>query len=135
MNQLGGKIKDIDTHESISLVKVISEENILFSSVVIDTPETCKYLQIGSNVSILFKETEVSISKEEVQKISIQNRIPCTIKSILGGAIFTKIELQCGTHEITSIITTNSSKDLKLSINDNVIALIKTNEISLSYHD
>ena len=134
MNTLNGNITAIQSHEGISLVKVKSNDTI-FTSIVLDTPETASYLEIGHSVKIIFKETEVIISKDFKPNISIQNRLQCTIESIKKGLLLSQINLAFGESIIESIITTNACEQLQLEKNDTVLALIKTNEVSLSPND
>ena len=134
MNILNGNITTIQSHEGISLVKVESNDTI-FTSIVLDTPETASYLETGHLVKIIFKETEVIISKDLKPNISIQNRLDCTIESIKKGILLSQINLTFGKMTLKSIITTKACEQLQLEKNDTVIALIKTNEISLSPND
>jgi molybdate transport system regulatory protein len=134
MNTLNGNITTIQSHEGISLVKVKSNDTI-FTSIVLDTPETAYYLEIGHSVKIIFKETEVIISKDSNPNISIQNRLECTIESIKKGVLLSQINLNFGETIIESIITTNACEQLQLEKNATVMALIKTNEVSLSPND
>jgi len=134
MNTLSGNIVTIQTYLALSLVKV-AVKDIVFTSIVIDTPETSDYLKIGANVKLYFKETEVSISKDAQLIISIQNKIVCTITAIKQGNLLSQINLSFGGLEIKSIITSESCNKLNLKENESILALIKTNEISLSPHD
>jgi molybdate transport system regulatory protein len=134
MNTLTGTITAIQSHDNLSLVKVLSN-GASFTSIVLDTPETTDYLSIGNNIQLLFKETEVIIAKNFDINISVQNRIPCSIQSIITGVILSQVNLSFGETMIRSIITTNAVKQLGLKENDTVLALIKTNEVSLSPHD
>src|SRR6187551_1909894 len=134
MNTLDGNITTIQSHEGISLVKVQSN-NTVFTSIVLDTPETASYLQTGHSVKIIFKETEVIISKDFAPNISIQNRLNCTIESIKKGVLLSQINLKFAETIIESIITTNACEQLQLEKNDTVLALVKTNEVSLSPND
>jgi molybdopterin-binding protein len=134
MNTLNGNITAIKSHEGISLLKVESN-NTIFTSIVLDTPETASYLEKGQTIKIIFKETEVIISKDFKPNISIQNRLQCTIESIKKGVLLSQINLVFGESIIESIITTNACEQLQLEKNDTVLALIKTNEVSLSPND
>ena len=134
MNILSGNITSIHGSESLSLVK-IKVGGIIFTSIIIDTPESDVYFKIGNAVKIYFKETEVIIAKNESFNISIQNKIPCTIISMKLGEILTELHLRFGEFNIKSLITTNALKTLNLKNGDAVLALIKTNEISLSPND
>lgn len=134
MNVLKGIIAEIQSHEGISLVKVKSNTNI-FSSIVLDTPNTADYLQENKAVKIIFKETEVIISKDLNPSISVQNQIACRIENIKKGVILSQLTLSIGEEKIQSIITSNACEQLDLKENQNVMALIKTNEVSLAAND
>lgn len=134
MNRLSGTISDIQTSDALSLVKIAIAE-LIFSTVVIDNPDTSAYLRIGHPVLVFFKETEVIIATAEASTISIQNRIPCEVASLHVGKLLCGITLKFGTNTIKSIITANASKQLQLNVNDRVWALVKTNEISIAPND
>lgn len=134
MNILTGDIISIIGSESLSLIK-ISVGSTTFTSIIINTPESEIYFKIGNTVNVYFKETEVIIAKNESLNISIQNKIPCTIISMKLGEILTELHLSFGAFTIKSLITTNACKTLNLKDGDLVLALIKTNEISLSPND
>ncbi len=130
MNKLYGKISKIISHEGISLVNIETDQAVL-GTVLIDTPESCTYLEIGKKITVAFKETEVAIGLKNIGTISMANQIPCKIEKITEGKILSKISLTCKGAKISSIITSNSSKRLNLNNGLEVIALVKANEISL----
>lgn len=131
MNKLTGTINSMQTSNTLSLVKVSVDKNI-FTSIVIDTPETLSYLTVGNTINLFFKETEVIIAKKSELNISIQNKFLCKINHINNGEILSEISLEYGNNTIKSIITSIACKQLNLQVNDVVMALVKTNEISLS---
>ena len=131
MNKLRGIISEIETAEQLSLVGV-EVEGLIFSSVVISGGELADYLQVGKEVYLVFKETEVSIGKELSGGLSIRNRFPVQIREIKEGKILTQLTLDFRGHTIQSIITTRSARTLGLQIGDNIEGLVKTNEITLS---
>jgi molybdate transport system regulatory protein len=135
MNQLNGVITIIQSHEGLSLVKVKTSNDILFTSLVLEDNQTLDWLVVGKSVKLLFKEIEVLISRNADLNISVQNRLPCIIQSLKIGQILTQVNLLFNGIHISSIITTNACKQLNLEENDQVIALIKTNEISLTTDD
>ena len=130
MNKLKAKITHIETSEQISLVDLEVKDDS-FSCLVIETPETAPYLEVGKQVFILFKETEVSIGKNLSGGISLRNRIKSIIKVIEKGNVLTKIILNYKGIEIASIITTRSANSLDLKEGDEVVGLIKANEVSI----
>lgn len=134
MNILKGNIINIQGSESLSLVK-IAVGSTFFTAIVIDTPESETYFKIGNTVNVYFKETEVIIAKNELLNISIPNKILCQINFMKQGKILTELHLGFEEFNIKSLITTNACKTLNLKNGDAVLALIKTNEISLSPND
>ncbi|WJS93282.1 TOBE domain-containing protein [Flavobacterium johnsoniae] len=134
MNILKGNISEIQSYEGISLVKV-KFHDFIFSSIVLDTPDSAEYLKESQAVKIIFKETEVIISKDLNPQTSVQNQIPCIVKSVKKGILLSQINLIADQQNIQSIITSNACEQLNLKENDSVIALIKTNEVSLSADD
>lgn len=135
MNRLKGTIKDIQSHEGLSLVKAEVSNNFNFTSLIIEDTEKGDWLTPGKKVTLNFKEIEVMISKNADLNISAQNCLPCKIKSVKTGVILCQLELLFGETIITSIITANACKQLNLQENDLVTALVKTNEISISPYD
>ena len=157
MNVLEGEITTIITEEDLSLVK-INVGGHLFTSIVIDTPATSPYLKQGNPVRLLFKETEVIIARIAPIAISIQNKMECSIIKITTGKILCQLDLlfrpgQTGPASrqsfdltptpgqpgagwsIRSLITRNACEQLQLQENDTILAMVKTNEVSLSAYD
>ena len=132
MNSLLGNIIQIKTEGSLSLVQ-LKVQNCVLTSIVIDTPETSDYLEIGNQVKVLFKETEVILAKNISGTISLQNKIECIVHSFEKGELLCKIVLIFGAFKITSVITRNAFDQLIIQENDEITAMIKTNEISLSH--
>ena len=128
MNKLQGKIMNIESSEHISIVD-IDVEGDLFSTVIIETPETTDYLRIGKEVFMLFKETEVSIGKALSGNLSLRNRLKSKIKTIEKGTVLTKITLDYKGKDIISVITTRSTNKLDLKVGDEVQGLVKANEV------
>ena len=130
MNRLKGKIINIESSESISLVEVKTDIGNI-CAVVVETPETAEYLKVNNSIYVLFKETEVSVGKELSGMISLRNRFNCIVYEIQIGKVLTRLILKCGGNLIKSVITTRSAKNMKIKKGDTVIALVKTNEVSL----
>ncbi|HSD06587.1 TOBE domain-containing protein, partial [Flavobacterium sp.] len=84
-------------------------------------------------IKVLFKETEVILAKEISGKISLQNKIDCSVHSFEKGNLLCKIILAFGNYKIVSVITRNAFDQLEIQENDLITAMIKTNEISLSH--
>ena len=130
MNKLPGKIIRIESSEHMSLVD-IDVLGAIFCSVVLETPQTAAYLKVGTAITILFKETEVSIAKNLTGQISLRNRFHGIIHSIESSNILAKVILNYKNTQIISIITKRSVDKLALKKGDEVEWLVKTNEVSL----
>ncbi len=130
MNKFSGKIIHIESSEHMSLVDIDVSGDV-FCSVVIETPQTAAYLKVGTAISILFKETEVSIAKNLSGQISLRNRFYGIIHHMECSDILAKIILSYKDTQVVSIITSRSAEKLALKKGDRIEWLVKTNEISL----
>lgn len=132
MNKITGNIVDIRSHGNLSIVHVKLDDDTVFSSIVIDTPDTLDYLQIGNKICLIFKETEVILTKDPVAKLSLQNKISGTIKSIHKGKLISKITIDSVCGIINAIINTKALEELDLHVRDSIIAMVNQNEVMIS---
>jgi len=130
VNKLIGKIILIESSQHMSMVDIDVEGDV-FSSIVLETPATAPYLKQGNSITLLFKETEVSIGKNLTGLISLRNRFKATIRRIEKSDILSKVFLSYKNKEMISIISTRSAQKLGLADGDEVEWLVKTNEVSL----
>jgi len=131
MNTLRGTISSIETTGNLSLVKV-QVGNTKLTSIIIETPESATYLFEGNELNVLFKETEVVIGKGKEIPISLQNRLTCKVQDVEIGGLLGKLTLQHSEGIVRSVITANAIRQLDVKVGDEVVALIKTNEVMLS---
>jgi len=131
MNNLKGKIESFQSEGDLSIVKIGVAENTL-SAIVIENPETSKYLEIGKEVNVYFKETEVIIAKNISYEISLENRIPCTVGNVKKGKLLSNVELLLGSEKMNSVISTEAFCSLEIKEGDEVTAMIKMNEIMIA---
>ena len=131
MNSLPGKIIGVTTEGNLSLVEV-RVQGLAFKSIVVENPETANYLKTGHQVNILFKETEVIIGAPSTDQVSLQNRMLCQILKVNKGKLLSELQLSFGKLPIRAIITSNAVTQLNLEVGNEVLALVKTNEIMLS---
>jgi len=131
MNIFKGKIEAVNVNGELSII-TIKVKSISFTAIVIDTPVTAPYLKLGNPIKVIFKETEVIIGIGSVEGISLRNKLFGKVLSIESDNLLSKLIIQAKIGEITSIITSNSVKRLKIKIGTEVCAMIKTNELLLS---
>ncbi len=132
MNRLSGKILEIQSHEELSLVRVAVGYSLM-STIVVDRPETLPALKIDVEVKVLLKETEIVIGRLGTEGISLRNQLPSTIMEIRKGELLSRIFLRHQGATLVSIITSASVEELDLCPEMEVLAMIKTKEIILSY--
>ena len=130
MNKLKGKIVDIQSSENISIVFVDVDGDV-FSSIVLEGEKGPTSYKIKDSVTLLFKETEVGLAKDLTGMISLRNRFKATIKKIDKGPILAKITLTYKNHLIESIISAQSTAQMKLKEKEEVEWLVKTNEVTV----
>ena len=130
MNKITGQIAAIECNRHMSLVDVAVGDDI-FTVTLLETSETAAYLKVGSNVSLLFKETEVALAKNLSGLISLRNRFSVTVVNIKRGDILSAVELDYAGTLLVSVITTRAVDRLQLAIGDQAEALVKANEIAL----
>jgi len=131
MNILKGYIESIKVNGDLSIVKV-NVAGLLFSTIVIDTPETASFLKVKNEVKIIFKETEVIIGVGDMSGISLRNKMVGTVTRIDADILLSKLTMKTKIGEISSLITSNAVKQLKIELGMEVTAMVKTNEIILS---
>ena len=131
MNRLKGKIEAINSHDELLLIELKVLEAKM-KAIIIGKPNDYSYLEIGNEITVIFKETEVVISNDNALNISLQNKLTCTITSIEKGVLLSQVNLDFNGIKLSSIITTNSVENLNLKNEDTVTALVKTNEIIIS---
>lgn len=116
----------------MSLVDLAVGNDVL-SATLLETPEQVDYLQVGKQVILLFKETEVSLAKNLTGLISLRNRLQAKVKHIERGEILSAVTLDYQSYSLVSVITTRGMDRLQLEVGDQVDALIKANEVVLSH--
>lgn len=131
MNRLPGRIASIESEGSIALVDVLVGTHV-YSATLIGAQEIIAAWQLNTPVTLLFKETEVSLAKNLAGLISMRNRLPGKITAIVRGRILTRVTLDVQSCAIHALITTRSCDLLQLAIGDFVEGLVKANEMSLS---
>ena len=130
MNKLSGQILKQTKVDDLCLLE-IDLGSTVFKSIVIEENKVSTY-QVGENVELFFKETEVVLTKDLTISISLQNRLEGVVESINKGELLSVVKIKYNHQIITSIITTSSLNRLGVNEKDEVLALIKTNEIMIS---
>ena len=131
MNKLSGHISEVKVNGALSQVTVAISETSHLKVIVIENPETASYLRIDNPVSVIFKETEVVLAKND-QKLSLLNKIKGEVRLIKRGVLLSEVGLNTEAGTVHAIISTEALDELDLKISEKVTALVKQNEIMLA---
>jgi molybdopterin-binding protein len=67
-----------------------------------------------------------------IQSINARNQFRGTVKEIILGPVVSEVDVETPYGIVTSVITTRSVKDLDLKLGDDVLALVKSTEVSIA---
>lgn len=131
-NQLRGTITDVTVGEAMATVKVrLSGGQDLTAAITVDAVKELG-LSVGGAVTALVKSTDVAVATNDVEGLSIRNRLPGTVTGIATGAAMATVKISVEGGELTAAITTESAAELGLKQDSTVTALIKSTEVSLA---
>lgn len=130
MNLLTGTITKIIAAEDIFLLD-INCQGISVSCIHFDRGFAMQQLSLGSRVKVSFKEIATSLASAGPFHISIPNRIPGSIVSLVSNTILTRVRLQAQGQIITAQILKRSAEELKLEVGLEAIALVKATDVTL----
>jgi len=127
MSIIKAKIVDIQNIDNLHIVKF----DFFTQSLSMMSLELNNNIQIGANVLLKVKATSIAIAKNFSGELSYSNKLSSKIIDIQNGKLLTTIKLQTNDTVLESIITKDSSLRMSLEVGDEVVALIKANEISI----
>jgi molybdopterin-binding protein len=67
-----------------------------------------------------------------IQAINVRNQFRGKIKEIIRGDVVSEVDVQTASGLVTSVITTRSVDDLGLKVGTEVVALVKSTEVSIA---
>lgn len=127
MNHIQAIIKCIDRQETLCFLE-LEASGIVLGMLLFDLDAS---FSAGCHVTVLFKETEVSLVKNFSGETSILNCFSALIKEIRQGSILADIRLECPAGTVTSIITMKALERMQLLENESVTIMIKASQLSL----
>ncbi|MBU0632419.1 TOBE domain-containing protein [bacterium] len=128
MNLIEAVITDIKKYEGISAVS-FDASGLHVSMVALELDSK---LQIGTKVRLKVKATNIALAKAIGSQISIANQLDTVVDEILNGEILCSIKLLLNDTPLESIITQRSALAMNIKKGDKIIALIKSNDISIA---
>lgn len=121
------RVKDIKTIDSLNIVE-FDFNNITLKMMSL---ELHKEVKLESKVKLFVKPSNVIISKNYIEDISLSNQTLAKIVAIENGELLSSISLEIGDTTFESIITKESSKRLHLQEGNIVNILIKASDLSI----
>ena len=121
------RVKDIKTIDSLNIVE-FDFNNITLKMMSL---ELHKEVKLESKVKLLVKPSNVIISKNYIEDISLSNQTLAKIVAIENGELLSSISLKIGDTTFESIITKESSKRLHLQEGNIINILIKASDLSI----
>ena len=67
-----------------------------------------------------------------IQAINVRNQFKGSIKEIIRGDVLSEVDVQTPWGIVTSVITTRSVDELQLKPGSEVVALVKSTEVSIA---
>ena len=121
------RVKDIKTKDNLNIVE-FDFNNITLKMMSL---ELHKEVKLESKVKLLVKPSNVIISKNYIEDISLSNQALAKIVAIENGELLSSLSLQINDTFIESIITKESSQRLDLQKGDIINILIKASDLSI----
>jgi molybdate transport system regulatory protein len=131
MNRFFGTVSDLESEGEFSLVG-IDVAGMRLASIVLETAASSAYLAPGNPVTVLFKESEVSLGVGPEPRVSIRNRLPCEVVTVTEGGILAHVVLACAGSRMHSIISARAAREMGLGPGMPVYALIKATDVALA---
>lgn len=127
MNQLTAVVKAIDVTDVVTYIHLSVGETAI-SVINTKTPE---WLSVGDEVNCTFQEVSVSVSKECPGKVSIENRLPATLKEMRQGASLCELTFESDVGEVVALITSRACDQLGLEKGCSATMLLRGIDITL----
>jgi molybdopterin-binding protein len=67
-----------------------------------------------------------------IQAINVRNQFRGKVREIIRGSVVSEVDVETPFGIVTSVITTRSIDELELRVGSEVVALVKSTEVSLA---
>ncbi|WP_345991146.1 TOBE domain-containing protein [Sulfurimonas sp. HSL-1716] len=128
MNMIDAAVTDIKKHENISAV-YFDANGVKLSMVALELDPA---IGPGIKVKLKVKATNIALSKGLNSQTSIANQLKTVVQDVVHGQILCSVKLDMQGVILESIITQNSASAMGIKAGDELIALIKSNDVSIA---
>jgi molybdopterin-binding protein len=127
MNQFSATVTKIEHIENLHIVSfAFGKQSIKMVSL-----ELNHSLQVDSQVKLGIKSTNIAIAKNLTGRISILNQLNAKVVQVNNGELLSSIGLEIEEVFLESLISLESSLEMELNVEDEVLVLFKGSEISI----
>lgn len=128
MSYIAATVENIKSLDSLHVVEFRHKENQLFMMSL----QLHDEVQKATKVKLLIKPMHIAIGKSMQGLLSYSNQLKTTITSIQEGELLCSVKLDYFGTTLESIITQKSSQQMNLKVGEEVLALIKASDLSIS---
>ena len=125
MSQIIATIKNIRNVDSLNIV----EFGFYNHTLKMVSLNLSKQISINKKVKLSIKPTNILIAKKFEGEISISNQLKAKIVKVENGELLSSILLKVEDTILESIITVDSSKNMNLVEDEEVLILIKASDV------
>lgn len=125
MSQIIATIKNIRNVDSLNIV----EFGFYNHTLKMVSLNLSKQISINKKVQLSIKPTNILIAKNLQGEISISNQLKAKIAKVENGELLSSILLKVENTILESIITVDSSKNMNLVEDEEVLILIKASDL------
>jgi molybdate transport system regulatory protein len=130
MNRIAGTIVSRESGAAIARITVMLGPSTITAVLLEDASSLPPD---GSPVTVFFKESETALALGAIEgKMSIRNRLPCTVTSVEDDGILGRVDLDFSGTPLAALVTSESVRDLGLSAGARVLALVKSTEVMIA---
>ena len=127
MSMINASITEIQSVDSLNIVSFDFSGTPL-KMMSLDLNEE---MQVGREVTLNVKPFHITIVKDFYGDISYSNRLDAVVKSCENGELLSSVKLLVNGVIFESIITKELALEMELKAGDNVLVMIKANDLSI----
>ena len=127
MNKIAASITKIQSSDVINIVSFdVAGQRMKMMALELD-----EGLQVDSKVMIGVKATNIVLSKEQIETISISNQLEVKVVSVNMGTLLCSVRFALEDEEWESLISRESALKIGVEADKMAVALIKSSELSI----
>jgi ABC-type molybdate transport system ATPase subunit len=127
MNKIAAVVTEIEQTDIVTYITLQCND----TQVRLIKTKTPLWAGVGEKVLFSFQEASVCISKECPGKVSIENRIPGTLKKIRSKDSLCELTFESDIGTVVSLITENACRELGLEVGCRATMLLRGVDIHL----